>query len=198
MNELYHHGIKGQKWGVRRTLEQLGHYARKAKEVYTKKVTEHKEKKRQSEIKKHPVARKSIEQMTDSELQKVIDRMNLEKKYRDAYQEMHPDKLVAAKKIVGDLAGRAAKGVGMKVVDNFVENFSTGISVIKNDEYFRNLDPRTATKKDYDAAKNYYMSKDAYERALKGDYSGYKPPEEPDKKSGNNGDDEKKKNKNKK
>ncbi len=25
-NELYHHGIKGQKWGVRRTPEQLGHH----------------------------------------------------------------------------------------------------------------------------------------------------------------------------
>lgn len=24
-NSLYHHGIKGQKWGVRRTPEQLGH-----------------------------------------------------------------------------------------------------------------------------------------------------------------------------
>ena len=24
-NELYHHGIKGQKWGIRRTPEQLGH-----------------------------------------------------------------------------------------------------------------------------------------------------------------------------
>ena len=23
--EIYHHGIKGQKWGVRRTKEQLGH-----------------------------------------------------------------------------------------------------------------------------------------------------------------------------
>ena len=32
---LMHHGIKGMKWGVRRTAEQLGHYAKKAgKAVY--------------------------------------------------------------------------------------------------------------------------------------------------------------------
>ena len=24
-NELYHHGIKGMKWGIRRTPAQLGH-----------------------------------------------------------------------------------------------------------------------------------------------------------------------------
>ena len=29
MNELYHHGVKGQKWGVRRTPEQLGHKNKK-------------------------------------------------------------------------------------------------------------------------------------------------------------------------
>ena len=28
--EIYHHGIKGQKWGVRRTKEQLG-YKNKSK-----------------------------------------------------------------------------------------------------------------------------------------------------------------------
>ena len=28
-NYLVHHGIKGQKWGVRRTPEELGHYTKK-------------------------------------------------------------------------------------------------------------------------------------------------------------------------
>lgn len=42
MNELYHHGIKGMKWGVRRTPAQLGHLkgdssvTRKVKDDYNK------------------------------------------------------------------------------------------------------------------------------------------------------------------
>ena len=31
-DELYHHGIKGQKWGIRRTAQQLGHIYQKVKE----------------------------------------------------------------------------------------------------------------------------------------------------------------------
>lgn len=30
MNEIEHYGVKGMKWGVRRTPEQLGHYREKA------------------------------------------------------------------------------------------------------------------------------------------------------------------------
>lgn len=36
-NELYHHGIKGMKWGVRRTLEELGH-KRKARRTQKKRL----------------------------------------------------------------------------------------------------------------------------------------------------------------
>ena len=32
-DELYHHGIKGQRWGVRRTAEELGHITKAAKEA---------------------------------------------------------------------------------------------------------------------------------------------------------------------
>lgn len=30
---LWHHGIKGQKWGIRRTPEQLGHHSSKSKPI---------------------------------------------------------------------------------------------------------------------------------------------------------------------
>lgn len=33
-NELYHHGIKGQRWGIRRTPEQLGHMSEKKRARY--------------------------------------------------------------------------------------------------------------------------------------------------------------------
>ena len=36
--ELYHHGIKGQKWGIRRTAAQLGHRVAKAAKTAGKAV----------------------------------------------------------------------------------------------------------------------------------------------------------------
>lgn len=41
MSEIYHHGIKGMKWGVRRTPEQLGHRI-------SKRINQHQKKKRHS------------------------------------------------------------------------------------------------------------------------------------------------------
>lgn len=33
-DELYHYGVKGMKWGVIRTAEQLGHIVKSAKSLY--------------------------------------------------------------------------------------------------------------------------------------------------------------------
>lgn len=65
MNELYHHGILGMKWGIRHTPEQLGHQRRS---------------------KKYPRSRKAISEMSDRELQDKINRLQKERQYKEMTQ----------------------------------------------------------------------------------------------------------------
>lgn len=93
--ELYHHGIKGMKWGIRRTPAQLGHYIKKRKTAKKRKAAL--EKARQTKAanakaaaerqKKLEAGRLSPKKMTDKELQDKINRLELEKKYKDALKD---------------------------------------------------------------------------------------------------------------
>lgn len=68
-DELYHHGIKGMKWGIRRTPEQLGHPRSEKKKTGTKKKN----------YKRASVRAKA----TTAELKKRQERLKLEKNVRD-------------------------------------------------------------------------------------------------------------------
>ena len=76
---LMHHGIKGMKWGVRRTPEQLGR-ARGKLENGVNIVRNYTGSKRSNALK--AARRKDINQMSNKELQDTITRLNLEKQYR--------------------------------------------------------------------------------------------------------------------
>lgn len=97
--ELYHYGVKGMKWGIRRSPAQLGHKTGTKKkkksgivDAAKKMVANHKQKKvakaeteRQKKLKK-----KKISEMSDDELRERIARLELEKRYRDlAPKETH-------------------------------------------------------------------------------------------------------------
>lgn len=114
--ELYHHGIKGQKWGVRRTAAQLGHRVASAasktgKVLYkgagkagkatgkavgkganiAKKAAVNKVKQVYTEHKEKKyykkLHKKKLSQMTDKEIKDLTDRVKQEASLKDAKYE---------------------------------------------------------------------------------------------------------------
>lgn len=85
-NELYHYGVLGMKWGIRKERKRSGK-KKKAKLVLESPFSQ---KKRQAEAKqKAPpssqAARgvKKLSDMSDDELRALINRMQLERQYKD-------------------------------------------------------------------------------------------------------------------
>lgn len=98
-NELYHYGVPGMRWGVRKSYKSAGQNdsddAKEARKIKTKKVNE----------------------MTNDELQKLNKRQQLEKTHR----ELNPSKI--AKGIA--IAGAIALAIG--TINNLYNNSKNAI-----------------------------------------------------------------------
>ena len=104
-NELYHHGIKGMKWGVRRYQNKDGTLTAAGKKQKKKTLSaDDKEKaRRKSDLKKRRT-------MSDDDIKKRIGRMKLEKEFKNLTKE----DISPGKKYVGEImssAGKKALGV---------------------------------------------------------------------------------------
>lgn len=90
-NELYHHGIKGMKWGIRRTDAQLGHEPvdlQKTKKKVdaagtivneTRNINNTASKKVQKKAQKQKLS--EAKTMSDQELRERVNRLNMEQQY---------------------------------------------------------------------------------------------------------------------
>ena len=118
--ELYHYGVKGMKWGIRRTAAQLGH---KVSDAYKK----HRDaKKAKKELKKK--ASRSVKDMTDAELREKINRLTLERNVLDLERQvssLSPKKISVGKKIadsMGNVLLDAGQNAMRQALDKVVKS----------------------------------------------------------------------------
>ena len=122
-NELYHHGVKGMKWGVRKTPVRSSSGATRKRKSNTLSLFKKKKTTRKvSSANSSPAQTKSIKDMSDDELRKRIERVRLEQQY----QQLNPKTVSRgqrlAKRIMNNIIVPAAEDVGKQVVKSIMVN----------------------------------------------------------------------------
>lgn len=118
-NELKHYGILGMKWGVRRSPAQLGHKPSSSSKSSPNrngpsKISRPKKLKKASSKVEAP-KKKTISEMSEEELNKMIDRMRLEKTYKQLISELNPKKVSKGKQFVGRILAKSAENIGTQL-----------------------------------------------------------------------------------
>ena len=107
-NELYHHGVKGQKWGViRKGLRSVGRSASAGKRTLVR-TTLRGRKYIQSVLAKNKEIKNSVKntkkkdpsKMTDEELRTANARLKLENKYLEEYKKRYPKRVSKGQQFV--------------------------------------------------------------------------------------------------
>ena len=111
INELRHHGIKGQRWGIRRFQNRDGSLTsagkkRRADDSDT------------DENKQQP-QKKTAKTMTDEELREKINRLQLEKQYAALMKETNPPKSTKGKDFVIDILKRSGENLLPQVINHY-------------------------------------------------------------------------------
>lgn len=108
-NELYHHGTKGMKWGIRRYQNPDGSLTKAGEKRYLKNA---RFKAKIDRERGQAQITKNVKEFTDSELRSSIDRMKLENEYSRLMTERLPKEPPPSKvkqlatKLVGDSADK--------------------------------------------------------------------------------------------
>ena len=85
-SNLYHHGIKGMRWGIRRFQNRDGSLTPQGKRRRRENDAEEAKQKAESTTSKP----KSAKEMTNAELESAIRNLELQKRYNDLNRELNP------------------------------------------------------------------------------------------------------------
>ena len=148
MNELYHHGIKGQKWGIRRYQNPDGSLTDLGKKRIVQGTNLLKEKgvsgvrkvgkfvkNNKAEIQTYKENKKRIHEMSDHEIRQRINRIEMERKLTN----LEKPKIVRGAETVKNIMGRSANTVagtvvtaaGVYAVKKYIES-KWGVDVVKD------------------------------------------------------------------
>ena len=118
-----HHGVKGQKWGIRRFQNKDGSLTDEGKKRI--RSSNKKQRKDESDPKNPYLTNKSVYEMSEQELLSDIRRLGLEKQYRSLMRELYPTKsqktsknIEKGFKFAGDILSTGLRNVGTSSVSN--------------------------------------------------------------------------------
>ena len=116
-NELVHYGVKGMKWGVRRYQRKDGSLTPAGKKRYDDSGGE-----KSSSSSGNSSGRRNTSEMSDAELQRVVNRLNLEKRYKELTPATTSMGQRFIKKMMNDVVVPSVTTASRNVLTSFVES----------------------------------------------------------------------------
>lgn len=117
-DELFHYGVKGMRWGVRKSRPTSGGNKKSKKKSLFSKMSDKKKKAEKAKEKpkeetQEPEKKKSVKDMSDAELRAKISRLQLEKQYADLSRQTEP--VSKGKKFVEGIMTKSGENIGTQL-----------------------------------------------------------------------------------